>query len=249
MPFDGVARTEAIVKLLVDQFYDFLDRPIKKPARILLALLVIPLALSYTAPLWNIHLKASQYPRGLDMDVYSYKLEGGHGGKDIPEINTLNHYIGMRKIDPATFPDLDWLPFALGLLGILALRTAAIGNVRTLVDLSVISAYVSLFAFGRFYYMMHSFGHNLNPDAPFKIPPFTPVIFGTRQVANFTTSSYPRLGSYYVGAFVIGLGLILIWHLVSGRKSAVASIEKASAPSDEPSSEDEPESEDAQVVA
>lgn len=209
------------MKLLVDEFYSFLDRPIKKPARLILALLVIPLALSYTAPLWNIHLKASQYPRGLDLDVYSYKIEGGHDGKDIPEINTLNHYIGMRKIDPAMFPDLDWLPFALGALAILALRTAAIGNVRTLVDLSVIATYVSAFAFGRFYYMMYQYGHTLNPDAPFKITPFTPVIFGTRQVANFTTSSFPRLGSYYVGAFVIGLFAILVWHLVSGRRAAV----------------------------
>ncbi len=224
------------VKLLADQFYAFLDRPIKKPARLLLALLVVPLVMHYTAPLWNIHLQAAQYPRGLDLNVYSYKLEGGHEGKDIAEINTLNHYIGMHKIDPEMFPDLDWLPFALGLLVVLALRTAAIGNVRTLVDLVVITSYVSLFAFGRFYYMMHHFGHNLNPDAPFKIAPFTPVILGTRKVANFTTSSYPMLGSYYVGAFVIGLFAILTWHLVSGRKAAVRAS-KAETKSDDPESE------------
>ncbi len=212
------------MNLLVDQFYEFLDRPIKKRARIILALLVVPLLLQFGAPLWNIHLKASQYPKGLDLDVYSYKIVGGHEGKDIPEINTLNHYIGMRHIEPSMFVDLDWMPFALGALVILTLRTAAVGNVRSLIDQGVIALYISAFAFGRFYYMMYQYGHQLNPEAPFKITPFTPVILGTRQVANFTTSSYPALGSYYVGAFVIGLFAIVLWHLVSGRKSAVRAL-------------------------
>lgn len=212
------------MKLLADQFYEFLDRPIRKPARVVLALLVIPLLLSFSAPLWNIHLEAAQYPKGLDLDVYSYKLEGGHEGKDIKEINTLNHYIGMAKIEPEMFIDLSWLPFAIGLLVILSLRTAAIGNVRMLIDQAVIATYVSLFGFARFYIMMYRYGHELDPDAPFKIKPFTPVLFGTKQVANFTTSSYPQLGSYYVGVFVVGMFAVLIWHLVSGRKDATRKL-------------------------
>ncbi|MCA9771697.1 MAG: hypothetical protein KC466_04765, partial [Myxococcales bacterium] len=74
-------------------FFEFLDQPIRVWARVLLALLVVPLALSFTVPLWNIYMKAPQYPEGLSLDIYLHKLEGGNDGHDITEINTLNHYI------------------------------------------------------------------------------------------------------------------------------------------------------------
>ena len=41
---------------------------------------------------------APQYPDGLRLDIYSYKLEGGNNGQDLKEINLLNHYIGMRDL-------------------------------------------------------------------------------------------------------------------------------------------------------
>ena len=48
------------------------------------------------------------------------------------------------------------------------------------------------------------------------------LIFGTKQLANFTTDSYPRLGSVYLGVFLFGIAAILGWHLISGRRQAVA---------------------------
>ena len=51
------------------------------------------------------------------------------------------------------------------------------------------------FAFGRFVYQLYLYGHDLSPEAPVKIKPFTPVILGTKDVANFTTHSFPQLGS------------------------------------------------------
>lgn len=65
------------------------------------------------------------------------------------------------------------------------------------------------------------FGHNLNPDAPVKVPPFTPVIFGTKQIANFTTHSLPQLGTLYMTLFAVGVLGVFGWHLVAGRKKAV----------------------------
>jgi hypothetical protein len=38
----------------------------------------------------------------------------------------------MKKLDRADFTDLDWIPFAIGALALLALRVAAIGDVRAL---------------------------------------------------------------------------------------------------------------------
>jgi hypothetical protein len=199
------------------RFYEFLDRPLFGWGRVALAVLVIPLILAFTAPLWKISMTAPQYPKGLSMEIYAHKLEGGRGGRDIQEINTLNHYIGMHKIDRAELSELDWLPFALMALVLLTLRCAVIGNVRALVDLMVVAGFVAIYSMGRFVYKLYVFGHNLDPKAPFKVEPFTPAIFGEKQIANFHTESWPQLGSIYVMAFVVGLTGITVWHLVAGR--------------------------------
>jgi copper chaperone NosL len=158
-----------------------------------------------------------QYPAGLTLDIYAHRLESGNDGNDLREINILNHYIGMRKIDRADLQDLDWLPFGFGFLALLVLRVAAIGNVRTLLDLTALTMYFSAFAFGRFVYKLYSYGHQLSPDAPVKIPPFTPAILGTKEVGNFTTTAGPGTGAYLVGVFVVGLVAIALTHLVVGR--------------------------------
>ena len=217
------------MKLALDRFYDFLDRPLFMKSRLILLLLIIPLALTMTQPLWRISMTAPQYPDGLYMEIYAHKIEGGNHGQHIKEINTLNHYIGMHKIDRAELSDLDWIPFAIGLLIVLTLRCAAIGNVRSLVDLVVIAGYVGVFALGKFVYKLYVFGHNLDPDAPIKLEPFTPAIFGSKQIANFTTSSYPQLGSAFIGIFFAGVLGLLGWHLIAGRRQAVRSAEALAA--------------------
>ena len=89
------------MKLELDKFYAFLDRPLYMKARLVLLALAIPLALTMTKPLWRISMTAPQYPQGLYLDVYAHKIDGGNHGQHIKEINTLNHYIGMHKIDRA----------------------------------------------------------------------------------------------------------------------------------------------------
>jgi copper chaperone NosL len=208
------------MKQPLQKFYDFLDRPLFMSARLVLALSVIPLAFAISQPLWKISMQAPQYPDGLWMEIYPYKLEAGNDGQHLAEINNLNHYIGMQTIDRTTLSDLDWIPFALGGLVLLTLRVAAIGNVRSLLDLSVITTYVSLFAFGRFAYTLYTFGHNLDPRAPMNVPGFMPPLLGTKQIANFTTHSMPRLGSLLLGVFVALLIGMTLWHLIAGRRQA-----------------------------
>jgi hypothetical protein len=207
------------MKLYIDKFYEFLGRPLLGPSRIVLALLVVPLVLTFTQPVWRISMEAPQYPDGLMLDIYAYKLEAGNDGQHLSEINTLNHYIGMAPIDRRAMSDLDWIPFALGALALLALRVAAIGNVRSLVDLAVLTSYVSLFAFGRFAYKLYTFGHQLSPDAPVQVEPFMPALLGTKQIANFTTHSLPQTGSLCLGVFATGVVAVLVWHLVAGRRA------------------------------
>jgi copper chaperone NosL len=207
-----------------DRFYAFLAQPIPTAARLALGVLVIPLVLSFGQPLWRISMEAPQYPGGLQLDIFAYKVEGGNGGQHLQEINTLNHYIGMRTLDREALSDLDWIPFALGGLAIFALRIAAIGNVSGLVDLFVVTAYVSLFAFGRFVYTLYVFGHNLNPHAPVKVPGFMPAVLGSKQIANFTTHSWPQLGSAGIAIFALGVAALLGWQLLSGRRAALRAL-------------------------
>jgi len=108
-------------------------------------LALLPLAWGATQRLWTIEFFAPQYLKGLQLHVYSYGISGGNEGVDLTEINTLNHFVGMRALDPADFADLDFMPFAIGALLLLGLRVAAIGDVRSLVDLAVLTSYFGAF--------------------------------------------------------------------------------------------------------
>jgi hypothetical protein len=76
----------------------FLDRPLSLPARVILLAGIALLVLGALLPLWRIELVAPQYAEGLRLDMYTYKIVAGHDGQDLPEINTLNHNIGMKPI-------------------------------------------------------------------------------------------------------------------------------------------------------
>ena len=204
------------------KFYAVLSRPIEARSRLVLALLVLPLAVSFLFPLWRIRMEAPQYPKGLYVDIYAYRLDGGNHGHDITEINSLNHYIGMMKLERSSIPELGWIPFAFGFLAVLALRAAAVGSLRDLVDLGVLLSYVSLFFFARFVLMLYNYGHRLDPQAAVKVKPFMPVVIGTKQIANFTTHSFPHFGTLFLGVFAVGVMLAVGWHLRREWRRAVA---------------------------
>jgi hypothetical protein len=184
----------------------WLDRVLPPRARFLVlgagALLVIACAF----PLWRMTMFANQFPEGLRLSIYSYKLVGGAGGADLEGINILNHYIGMRDIAAADFVEMRFIPFALGVFFLLALRTGVFARVRDLVDLTVLLLYFSVFSFGVFWYRMYTYGHQLNPEAPIKVAPFTPPLFGHQHLANFEIYSYPGPGTF----LLLGAGLLLV---------------------------------------
>ncbi len=162
----------------------------------------------------------AQSSQSLDLDIYAHTIEG-----DIGEINTLNFSIGMARIDPREFSELDWLPFAMGALILLTLRVAAVGNVRSLIDLVVLVFYFSAFSMSRFYYTLYLFGHNLNPYATVEVEPFTPAVLGTQQIADITTSSYPQAGTWLIGVFALGVVFLALWHVVRGLRVPAAERE------------------------
>lgn len=183
----------------------------------LAALLLIP---AFLFPLWNMTLYSKQFPDGLDLRIYSYTLEGGHpqGRDDLREINTPNHYIGMQPLLESDFSEFKRIPLVVGVFFILSLRGVVIGKMTSLVDVAVVFAYFGLFSLWNSYNRLYQYGHNLDPTAAVKVPPFMPPLFGSKQLANFTVYSYPGAGSY----FSVGFLLVLFLGIFLSRKRVAA---------------------------
>jgi copper chaperone NosL len=198
-----------------------LDRPVSVTGRLLLLAAIVLLLVGGTLPLWRISLVAPQYSEGLRLDMYSYQIVAGNGGQDLAEINTLNHYIGMKPIAEADFLEMKLLPFAIGVFALLALRAAAVGRIITLVDLAVLFLYFGGFSLGSFAYRLYSYGHHLDPQAPMKVEPFMPVVFGSQQIANFVQTSLPLAGTACLTGFFV-LVVAALWSSVrQARQEAV----------------------------
>jgi len=190
-----------------------LDRPVSLTGRGLLLVGMLVLVAGATLPLWRISLVAPQYEEGLTLDMYAYQIVAGNNGQDLPEINTLNHYIGMKPIAQADFLEMKVIPFAIGVFALFALRTVAVGRIMNIVDLGVLFLYFGMFSLGSFAYRLYSYGHHLDPHAPMKIMPFMPVVFGSQQIANFVQTSLPLAGTFCMGAFFLFV-LLAFWHSV-----------------------------------
>ena len=188
----------------------FLDRPLSLGSRGVVLLGIVALVAGAFLPLWRIQLVAPQYQEGLSLQMYSHKITGGNGGQDLFEINTLNHYIGMKAIAQSDFAEMTWMPFAIGIFGLLSLRSVIMGRIGHLVDLGVLFIYFGAVSLGTFAYRLWSYGHHLNPAAPMHVAPFTPVVVGRQQIANFVQTSIPMSGTACMGLFLVSI-LFAIW--------------------------------------
>lgn len=166
-------------------------------------------------PLWKMTMFAGMFPEGLRLHIFTWKIVGGNNGADLQGINILNHYIGMREIRAADFVEMKFIPFAFGVFFLLGVRAALFARVRDLIDLTVLFLYFGLFSFATFAYRMYTYGHQLGPEAPIKVAPFTPPIFGHQHIANFDVYSFPAPGTYLV--LVYGLLLVAVLLLEARR--------------------------------
>ena len=179
-------------------------------SRGLLALASLLLILTYFFPLWKIELLAPQYPEGLRMFIWVNKITGGTEF-DLNNINLLNHYIGMKPIEPDSIPELKILPFILGFLIAFGFVSALLGK-RILLYVWVLSFVIlAILGLADFYRWEYEYGHNLDPNAPIKIPglSYQPPLIGTKQLLNIVASSFPHVGSYIAGGALL-LGIVAI---------------------------------------
>jgi hypothetical protein len=136
----------------------FLDRPLSIASRLLVLAGIAALVAGALLPLWRIQLVAPQYQEGLTLEMYTHRIAAGNGGQDLAEINTLNHYIGMKPIVQADFAEMRWMPFAIGVFGLLALRAVVMGRIGHLVDLGVLFTYFGAFSLATFVYRLWTYG-------------------------------------------------------------------------------------------
>lgn len=174
--------------------------------RILLALIIVgSYALIYRLPMWSFKFVAPQYPQGLELQVF---LTGAQG--DVFEIDIINHYIGMSKLEDAAINEKAFAPYSLIALSILAVMIAFCRHSKKVMRIA--SLPILLFPMGfvvTFYYWLYKFGHDLNPAAPVDITPFTPTILGTGIIGQFKTFAVPGSG-FYLACFAAGLTLLIL---------------------------------------
>ena len=145
--------------------------------------------LSY--PMWNFKFKAPQYPDGLELQVYMTGTKG-----DVFEIDIINHYIGMQKLELAAQNERAIAPYVIALLAIFSLLLAILPKNKFARFLSLANIGFPIAFVAVFYLWLYKFGHDLNPAAPVDLAPFTPTILGTGIIGQFTTFAYPGPGFY-----------------------------------------------------
>ena len=155
----------------------------------------------FVFPLWKITLEAPQFPGGLFMHIWINKISGSGGENIITNINILNHYIGMQKIEPDSIPELAYFPYiviAMAALGLLASWWNKWSGYLAWFIIMVVLAVLGIYDF---YLWEYDYGHNLDPKAPIQVPGmvYQPPLFGRKDLLNFVAYSYPAIGGILMG--------------------------------------------------
>lgn len=161
------------------------------PSIMLVAAAVI-LFISIFLPYWKITLYAPQYPQGLAASMYVNRLSG-----DVAEIDSLNHYIGMKPLGEAAV--LERTLSVIIIIGIALLIAGAVYvHSPMALFLCIPAVFYPVFFLADLYFWMRTFGTNLNPHAPLSnaIKPFVPPIIGVGKIAQFKTIATWEMGLY-----------------------------------------------------
>ena len=178
---------------------------------ILFLIAVVFLLALFFFPMWKIVLIAPQYPDGVTLYIWIDKL-GGESPSTLQNINILNHYIGMKSIEPDSIPELRFMKYVV--MGLIALGIAIglIGKHRGYLLWTILLVIVCAVGMYDFYLWEYDYGHNLSPTAPIKIPGmvYQPPLIGQKYLLNFLAKSYPHIGGWFVCGSIV-LGFLAFW--------------------------------------
>lgn len=165
------------------------------------------LVVSMFLPYWHLTLHAPQYPGGLELTAFVDRLSG-----DVREIDGLNHYIGMRKLDTAGHVERLVSVYAIPLMAVAAVAFALLRSKWALVLGLPVVAYPIVFV-GDLFFWLYDSGHSLDPTASLSssIEPFTPPILGDGRVGQFETTANFEAGFYL--ALLAAIGVLAAYFL------------------------------------
>ncbi len=183
-------------------------KPLSQKLLILASLLM---AVSYFTPIWQIKLAAPQYPEGMGLHIWLNKVTGERP-TDLNTINSLNHYIGMKEITPESIPELKLMPYIVAFLIAFGLIAAVTRKRRVMLAWVIVMLLLLFGGLIDFYLWEYDYGHNLNPNAPIKVPgmSYQPPLIGTKQLLNMRTTSLPHIGGVAIGVSMM-LGFLALW--------------------------------------
>lgn len=186
--------------------------------KILFVAAVLCLGMLFVFPMWKITLIAPQYPKGVTMYIWIDKITGSEPGT-LQNINILNHYVGMRPIEPESIPELKYFPMVVGVMMLLGLAVAFTGKRSLWIAWLALLFVLCAAGIYDFYLWEYDYGHNLSPEAPIKVPgmAYQPPLIGNKVLLNFLAKSWPWIGGWFVGLSFL-LGLTAIW--LAGKKTS-----------------------------
>jgi len=171
----------------------------------ILMLAALMLMISMFVPYWHMSLTAPQYPKGLYVDVYVNHLEG-----DVREIDALNHYLGMPKLDEGGRLERSISIIAVVVQGLLLIAAVFVHN-RWAAALALPALAFPFIFLADLWLILYTYGHSIDPQSALggAIDPFTPPLFGAGMIGQFGTvaSAGPGLILAFAAAGVVLIGL------------------------------------------
>ena len=181
----------------------------KKQHRITMAIAALLLVALYFLPIWSIALEAPQYPEGIGLDIYINTIKGKQP-QDLQNINGLNHYIGMKEIQPDSIAELKYMPPIIAFLIVTGLVVAFWGNKKWVLAWLIFFILLAIVGLVDFYLWEYDYGHNLDPNAAIKVPGMTyqPPLIGSKALLNFNAISLPHTGFFFALSSMVLSGLV-----------------------------------------
>ena len=195
----------------------------EKRSRIILTIASLALVIAYFTPLWRITLEAPQYPEGLGLRIMLNTVVGA-GPHDLNNINNLNHYIGMKRIEPDAIPELKIMPWAIGFVIVFGLMAAGTGSRTLLAAWTGIFVVLAIAGLVDFWLWEYDYGHNLDlENAAIQVPgmSYQPPLIGWKQLLNFKAHSWPDIGGWVI-MLSAATGVLLTWFTFRKPRSVLA---------------------------
>lgn len=184
-------------------------------SQVLLIVAAVLIGASLLFSFWGMHLRAPQYPGGLRLQISITHLSG-----DVQELNGLNHYIGMIKMDEAAALERSLAVYLIPAFALLTLA-AAFARRRWWLLLAIPALGLPVVFIADLGAWLYYAGHALDPHAPLSssIKPFTPPLLGEGKVGQFKVVASFETGFYMVMAasILIAAALAMRWRAATAR--------------------------------